>query len=64
MTKDKGKLVVNDSCVPPGLPELGEINQDVITDMRFRNIFQKLKMDLQTFTKEWNSDETNRDKAV
>ena len=51
--------IKSDMQVPP----LEEINYDVLNSREFNGFFKKLQTSLEKFTRDWNADETKRDKT-
>ena len=45
-------------------PELSEMNADTLKNPRFTGHFSKMRIQVEKFIKEWNEDDTNRDKTV
>lgn len=46
------------------LPEIPEIDFKDLDDKQFKPFFLKLQLKLEKFSKDWNSDENNRDKTI
>jgi hypothetical protein len=58
-----GNLNTIDSDQSPTIPSVGDIDQAVFDDKRFKYSLKKLKLKMEKFTKEWNEDDNNRDKT-
>jgi len=46
------------------LPEIGLIDVPTLEDKQFKPIFTHIKGQMEKFIKDWNADESNRDKTV
>ena len=58
MSKDKGRLASlnNESDASIMGLDLGELDQEAVSDSKYRQLLQKLRGELQKFTREWNAD--------
>jgi len=45
------------------VPPLEEINYDTLNSREFNGFFKKLRNSLEKFTRDWNADESKRDKT-
>ena len=65
---DKKKLAAiqqdsYDTQAADTLPEIGQLEFTHLQEAQYSSLFNKLRNKLDSFTKEWNADERNRDKT-